>query len=273
MSLSRLRVWSWQSESAEGLESATESEEGRLRERICSWRCFYLAISSWRRFYLAISSQRRWSANCSRWVWKTGLDGAAELVATAGGKAHQEIVKKLVSLIENYICHGGFIFISTSEEIAQVGTISANGEREIGELIAKAMKKVDKRVCNHNFNFILYFIIEERKPMIFKSIIVFSSPLNAILLRNLVWATSKHDVYLISNYLVMHWSSLSGNLSEIINFAGHVAPSKQLSQFFYVNTGFWRGKGSSFRTPYIAIIDALPKCGSVKGDNCSGSIC
>ncbi|KAJ7979125.1 WD40 repeat [Quillaja saponaria] len=43
-------------------------------------------------------------------------------------------------------------------------------------------------------------------------------------LRNLVWATSKHDVYLISNYSVMHWSSLSGNLSEIINFAGHIAP-------------------------------------------------
>ncbi|KAJ7957303.1 WD40 repeat [Quillaja saponaria] len=43
-------------------------------------------------------------------------------------------------------------------------------------------------------------------------------------LRNLVWATSKHDVYLISNYSVMHWSSLSGNLSEVINFAGHVAP-------------------------------------------------
>jgi chaperonin GroEL len=32
--------------------------------------------------------------------------------------------------------------ISTSEEIAQVGTISANGEREIRELIAKAMEKV-----------------------------------------------------------------------------------------------------------------------------------
>jgi len=29
--------------------------------------------------------------------------------------------------------------ISTSEEIAQVGTISANGERDIGEMIAKAM--------------------------------------------------------------------------------------------------------------------------------------
>jgi chaperonin GroEL len=32
--------------------------------------------------------------------------------------------------------------VSTNEEIAQVGTISANGEREIGEMIAKAMEKV-----------------------------------------------------------------------------------------------------------------------------------
>src|SRR5256714_2853588 len=32
--------------------------------------------------------------------------------------------------------------ISTNEEIAQVGTISANGERDIGEMIAKAMQKV-----------------------------------------------------------------------------------------------------------------------------------
>ncbi|KAJ6956764.1 hypothetical protein NC652_007737 [Populus alba x Populus x berolinensis] len=46
-------------------------------------------------------------------------------------------------------------------------------------------------------------------------------------LRNLVWATSKHDVYLMSNYSVMHWSSISGNLSEVIDFAGHVAPSEK----------------------------------------------
>jgi chaperonin GroEL len=32
--------------------------------------------------------------------------------------------------------------IGTNEEIAQVGTISANGERDIGEMIAKAMQKV-----------------------------------------------------------------------------------------------------------------------------------
>src|SRR5690606_34592804 len=32
--------------------------------------------------------------------------------------------------------------ISKNDEIAQVGTISANGEREIGEFLAKAMEKV-----------------------------------------------------------------------------------------------------------------------------------
>src|SRR5690349_21986271 len=32
--------------------------------------------------------------------------------------------------------------VSTNEEIAQVGTISANGDKEIGEMIAKAMQKV-----------------------------------------------------------------------------------------------------------------------------------
>ncbi|KAG6397993.1 hypothetical protein SASPL_139443 [Salvia splendens] len=36
------------------------------------------------------------------------------------------------------------IMISTPEEITQVGTISANGEREIGELLARAMEKVGK---------------------------------------------------------------------------------------------------------------------------------
>ncbi|KAL7177043.1 hypothetical protein ACSBR2_030384 [Camellia fascicularis] len=46
-------------------------------------------------------------------------------------------------------------------------------------------------------------------------------------LRNLVWATSKHDVYLMSNYSVMHWSSVSSNLSEVINFSGHVAPTER----------------------------------------------
>jgi chaperonin GroEL (HSP60 family) len=34
--------------------------------------------------------------------------------------------------------------ISTKEEVAQVGTISANGEREIGDLLSEAMERVGK---------------------------------------------------------------------------------------------------------------------------------
>ena len=34
--------------------------------------------------------------------------------------------------------------VTSSEEIAQVGTISANGDQEIGGMIAKAMQKVGK---------------------------------------------------------------------------------------------------------------------------------
>ncbi|KAH0859703.1 hypothetical protein HID58_087964 [Brassica napus] len=46
-------------------------------------------------------------------------------------------------------------------------------------------------------------------------------------LRNLVWATSKHDVYLLSNYSISHWSSLTGSRNEILNVKGHVAPSER----------------------------------------------
>ncbi|KAI3820430.1 hypothetical protein L1987_07977 [Smallanthus sonchifolius] len=46
-------------------------------------------------------------------------------------------------------------------------------------------------------------------------------------LRNLVWATSKHDVYFMSNFSVFHWSSLKCNKSEVLNVAGHVAPCEK----------------------------------------------
>ncbi|KAL8491929.1 hypothetical protein ACS0TY_023507 [Phlomoides rotata] len=46
-------------------------------------------------------------------------------------------------------------------------------------------------------------------------------------LRNLVWATSKHDVYLISNYSVMHWSSLHQSLTEVLDFSGHIVPTER----------------------------------------------
>lgn len=50
-------------------------------------------------------------------------------------------------------------------------------------------------------------------------------------LRNLVWATSKHDVYLISNDSLMHWSSISRNLSEVLNFSGRIVPTEVIEKY------------------------------------------
>ncbi|KAJ0046562.1 hypothetical protein Pint_03613 [Pistacia integerrima] len=46
-------------------------------------------------------------------------------------------------------------------------------------------------------------------------------------LRNLVWATSKHDVYLMSHFSVVHWSSLTCSRSQVLNVSGHVAPTEK----------------------------------------------
>ncbi|EOA40402.1 hypothetical protein CARUB_v10009129mg [Capsella rubella] len=46
-------------------------------------------------------------------------------------------------------------------------------------------------------------------------------------LRNLVWATSKHDVYLMSQYLVSHYSTLTSGKHEVLNVQGHVSPSEK----------------------------------------------
>ncbi|AAF79507.1 F20N2.10 [Arabidopsis thaliana] len=45
-------------------------------------------------------------------------------------------------------------------------------------------------------------------------------------LRNLVWATSKHDVYLMSQYLVSHYSTLTSGKHDVLNVQGHVSPSE-----------------------------------------------
>ncbi|KAL6878404.1 hypothetical protein ACP4OV_012574 [Aristida adscensionis] len=47
-----------------------------------------------------------------------------------------------------------------------------------------------------------------------------------IWLRNLLAATSKHDVYLVQNYSVMHWSPLLQRGTEVLNVAGQLVPSE-----------------------------------------------
>ncbi|KAL2339887.1 hypothetical protein Fmac_007827 [Flemingia macrophylla] len=45
------------------------------------------------------------------------------------------------------------------------------------------------------------------------------------ILRNLLWATSKHDVYLMQNYSVMHWSSVLRRGKEVLNVAKPIIPT------------------------------------------------
>ncbi|CAN1346709.1 Uncharacterized WD repeat-containing protein C2A9.03 [Linum perenne] len=84
-----------------------------------------------------------------------------------------------------------------------------------GEFVDKACKPTEKGANFYEF----FYNTRLVKPTILH-----------FQLRNLVWASSKHDVYLMSNYSVMHWSSLSCNLSEVINFAGHIAPDERLDK-------------------------------------------
>ncbi|XP_020250587.1 uncharacterized WD repeat-containing protein C2A9.03-like isoform X2 [Asparagus officinalis] len=46
-------------------------------------------------------------------------------------------------------------------------------------------------------------------------------------LRNLLWATSKHDVYMMENYSVMHWSSLLRRGKEVLNVSGKIVPTQK----------------------------------------------
>ncbi|KAL5711707.1 hypothetical protein ACHQM5_013962 [Ranunculus cassubicifolius] len=81
-----------------------------------------------------------------------------------------------------------------------------------GELTDKEFKQMDKGGK--------YYEFMHNTRMVRPTVLHFQ-------LRNLVWATSKHDVYLMSHYAVTHWSSLSRRSREILNFKGHVAPAEK----------------------------------------------
>ncbi|XP_047069153.1 uncharacterized WD repeat-containing protein C2A9.03-like [Lolium rigidum] len=57
-------------------------------------------------------------------------------------------------------------------------------------------------------------------------------------LRNSVWATARHNVYLMSYFSALHWSPLTSEKQEIIDFEGHVAPYEKHQGNFY--EGFYQ---------------------------------
>ncbi|XP_047979953.1 uncharacterized WD repeat-containing protein C2A9.03-like isoform X1 [Salvia hispanica] len=78
------------------------------------------------------------------------------------------------------------------------------------EDLEKECQKVEK---GHNF-----YDFQFNTRMVKSTIVHFQ-------LRNLLWATSKHDVYLTQNYSVMHWSSMLRKSREVLNVARPVVPT------------------------------------------------
>ncbi|XP_021774025.1 uncharacterized WD repeat-containing protein C2A9.03-like isoform X1 [Chenopodium quinoa] len=77
-----------------------------------------------------------------------------------------------------------------------------------------------EKVCNQTKKKGIYYDFRHNSRSVKSTILHFQ-------LRNLVWATSKHDVYLMSNSCIVHWSSLARCKSEVLNVSGHVAPTEK----------------------------------------------
>ncbi|XP_025801835.1 uncharacterized protein LOC112881389 isoform X2 [Panicum hallii] len=79
------------------------------------------------------------------------------------------------------------------------------------ELLDSECKQVDKKGTFYDFCF---------NTRLARSTVVHFQ------LRDLVWATSKHDVYMAQNYSVMHWSSLLQKGEEVLNAIDNVFPKQ-----------------------------------------------
>ncbi|KAK8506475.1 hypothetical protein V6N12_034204 [Hibiscus sabdariffa] len=85
------------------------------------------------------------------------------------------------------------------------------------------------------------------------------SPILHFQLRNLVWATTNHDVYLASRYFVQHWSSLTQMKHTVLDVIGHVVPSENRPG--NLMEGFTKTKIST-----LAIKDRLLILGGCQGE-------
>ncbi|RLM87188.1 putative WD repeat-containing protein C2A9.03-like isoform X2 [Panicum miliaceum] len=83
------------------------------------------------------------------------------------------------------------------------------------ELLDSECKQVDKKGTFYDFCF---------NTRLARSTVVHFQ------LRDLVWATSKHDVYMAQNYSVMHWSSLLQKGEEVLNAIDNVFPKQYVDQ-------------------------------------------
>ncbi|XP_021900606.1 uncharacterized WD repeat-containing protein C2A9.03 isoform X2 [Carica papaya] len=79
------------------------------------------------------------------------------------------------------------------------------------------------------------------------------------MLRNLLSATSKHDVYLIQNYSLMHWSSLLRRGEEVLNVAKPIVPILR-------QPGFLSSTVSRVQISTMAVKENLIVAGGFRGE-------
>ncbi|RCV14054.1 hypothetical protein SETIT_2G396300v2 [Setaria italica] len=110
------------------------------------------------------------------------------------------------------------------------------------ELLDSECKQVDKKSTFYDFCF---------NTRLARTMVVHFQ------LRDLVWATSKHDVYMSQNYSVMHWSSLLQRGEEVLNVIDHVFPKQKV-----------RGARPLFRMQIcsMAVRDNLMVAGGFRGE-------
>lgn len=78
-------------------------------------------------------------------------------------------------------------------------------------------------------------------------------------LRNLVWATTRHDVYLLSQRSVLHWSPFASEKHKVIDLQGHITPSEKHQG--NVSEGFYQAQVST-----LAVRGNLLVAGGFRGE-------
>ncbi|GMN53689.1 hypothetical protein TIFTF001_022823 [Ficus carica] len=113
-----------------------------------------------------------------------------------------------------------------------------------GECSTRDCKVTEKRST--------YYAFRQNVSLVKPSILHFQ-------LRNLVWATSKHDVYFTSRFSIIHWSSLTSSRSEVLNISRHVAPSEK-------HPGSWLEGFKQTTAGTLAVKDQLQVVGGFRGE-------
>lgn len=76
------------------------------------------------------------------------------------------------------------------------------------------LEKIDKQECRHVEKGSQFYEFFRNTKSVKSTIVHFQ-------LRNLVWATSKHDIYIMHNCAINHWSPLTQRLTQVLNLHGN----------------------------------------------------